>query len=44
MINLSPKELKAVAKIRGIKGFKSMSKDELLGVLISSNPVRKAEK
>ena len=27
MINLSPKELKAVAKIRGIKGYKSMCED-----------------
>ena len=44
MINLSPKELNPVAKIRGIKGYKSMSKDELLGVLISSKRVRKAEK
>ena len=33
MINLSPKELKAVAKITGIKGYKSISEDELLGVL-----------
>ena len=32
MINLSPIELKAVAKIRGIKGY------------ISSKPVRKGEK
>ena len=33
MINLSPKELKAVAKIRGIKSYKSMSEDELLAAL-----------
>ena len=33
MINLSPKELKAVAKIKGIKGSKSMPEDELLGFL-----------
>ena len=44
MINLSPKELKAAGKIRGIKGYKSMSEDELLGVLPSSKPVRKGEK
>ena len=29
MLNLSLEELKAVAKIRGIKGYKSMSKDDL---------------
>ena len=44
MINLSPKELKAVAKIRGIKDYKSMSEDELLGILTSPKPVRKGEK
>ena len=33
MLNLSPKELKAIAKIRRIKGYKSMSEDELLGAL-----------
>ena len=30
MLNLSTKELKAITKIRGIKGYKSMSEDELL--------------
>ena len=30
MLNLSLKELKAIANIRGIKGYKSMSEDELL--------------
>ena len=44
MINLSPKELKTVVKIRGNKGYKSMSEDELLGVLASSKPARKGEK
>ena len=29
MLNLSPKELKSSAKIRGIKDYKSMSEDEL---------------
>ena len=36
MLNLSTKELKAIARIRGIKGYKSMSEDELLGALNSS--------
>ena len=44
MLNLSPKELTAVAKIRGIKGYKSMSEDELLAALTSSKPVRQGEK
>ena len=33
MLNPSLKELKAVTKIRGIKGYKSMSEDELLSAL-----------
>ena len=41
MLNLSSKELKAVAKIRGIKGYKCMSEDELLGALTSSKPVKR---
>ena len=44
MLNLSPKELKAIAKIGGIKGYKSMSEDKLLSALTSSKPVRKGEK
>ena len=44
MLNLSPKNLKAIAKIRGIKGYKSMSEDELLSALNSSKWVRKGEK
>ena len=33
MLDLSLKELKAIAKIRGIKGYKNMSKDKLLSML-----------
>ena len=44
MLNLSPKELKAIAKISGIKDYKSMSEYELLSALTSSKPVRKDEK
>ena len=44
MLDLSTKELKAIAEIRDIKGYKSMSEDELLGALTSSKPVKKSEK
>ena len=43
-IDLSTKELKVIAKIRGIKGYKSMSEDELLSALTSSKPVKKGKK
>ena len=43
-MDLSTKELKAIAKIRGIKGYKSMSEDELLRSLTSSKPVKKGKK
>ena len=33
MLNLSLKELKLVAKMRVIKGYKDMSEDELVSVL-----------
>ena len=41
MLNLSLEELKAVAKIRGIKGYKSMSKDDL--TKIPSQPKTKTK-
>ena len=41
MLNLSPKEVKVIAQIRGIKGYKSMPEDELLSAPISSKPVKK---
>ena len=44
MLDLSTKELKAIAKIKGIKGCKSMSEDELLGALTLLKPVKKGEK
>ena len=43
MLNVSPKVLKAIAKIRGIKGYKNMSEDNLLHALTSAKPVRKVE-
>ena len=43
-MDLSTKQLKAIAKIRGIKGYKSMSEDKLLSALTSSKPVKKGEK
>ena len=45
MLNLSVKELKLIAKNRGIEVYKSMSKDELLSRLkttkLSSKPIKK---
>ena len=36
MLNLSPKELKAIARIRCIKDYKRMSEDRLLSALKES--------
>ena len=44
MLNLSTKELKTIAKIRGIKGYKNMPEDELLGAFTLSKPVKKSKK
>ena len=44
MVKLSSNESKLIAKIRGIKDYKSMSEDELVSALSSSKPVKKSEK
>ena len=41
MLDLSLKELKAIAKIRGIKDYKSIFKDKLLRILDKSEQVKK---
>ena len=41
---LSTTELKAIAKIRGIKGYKSMSEGELSNALNSPKPAKKGKK
>ena len=43
-MDLSTKELKAIAKIKDIKGYKSTSENELLRALTSSKPVKKGKK
>ena len=43
MLKLSPKELKAIVKIRGIKVYKSISEDKLLSALSSTKPAKKSE-
>ena len=44
MLNLSPKELKAISKIIGIKGYKTISEDELLNALNAPEPLKESEK
>ena len=44
MVNLSLNESKLVAKFRGIKGYKSMSEDELLSTLNASDSLKESEK
>ena len=44
MVNLSLDELKTVAKIRGIKGYKVMSAERLLSVRNESGPLKESEK
>ena len=42
-LELSLEELKAIAKIRGIKGYKSISDGDLLNALNLSKPVKKGK-
>ena len=44
MLNLSPKKLKAIAKIRGIKGYESMPEDKLLSALKASESEKNFDK
>ena len=43
-LELPSGELKAIAEIRGIKGYKSMSKGELLSALTPSKQAKKVKK
>ena len=47
-LNPSSEELKEIVKLlvkkRAVKGYESMSEDELLSALISSKPVKESEK
>ena len=44
MVNLSLSELKLIAKFRGIKGYKSMSEDELLSAFNAPESLKESEK
>ena len=44
MVNLSLNKLKTIAKIRGIKGYKSMSEERLLSILNESKSAKESEK
>ena len=44
MLNLLLNELKLIAKIRGIKGYESMSEDKLLSALNESESVKSIRK
>ena len=43
MLKLSLNELKQIAKMRGIKGYKSMSEERLVRSLDESESVKKSE-
>ena len=44
MQDLSPNESKITERVRSIKGYESMSEDELISALIASKSVKKSEK
>ena len=44
MLKLLPKELKAIGKIRGIKGYKSISEDRILSDLKALESLKESEK
>ena len=44
MLKLSLNELKQIAKMRGIKGYKSMSEERLISSINESEPVKESEK
>ena len=43
-LGLSLEDLQAIVIVRDIKGYESMSKDELLSVIIPSKKAKKAKK
>ena len=42
-LELSSEELKAIEKIRGIKGYKSVCEDDILSAFNSSKPPKKVK-
>ena len=40
MLNLSRKELNVIAKLRGVKGYKSMSEDRLISAIKASESLK----
>ena len=44
MQDLSPNESTLIERIRSIKGYESMSEEELISVLIASKSVKESEK
>ena len=44
MLNLSKSELRLIAKERSISGYKSMSKNELINAINTSEPAKSNEK
>ena len=44
LLSLSPKESKVITKMRGIKGYKSMSEDRLLNSIKASESLKESEK